>query len=219
MQRKPRVPSALLAHLPTEEQDKLKRKHTEISALAPTTPDSTEAFLELRLRNLDSSLDYTRQYGNALNKSRKALGVNEEELKKELRKLDDTARELNLEAVTVKRQKRLILEDLKDTAPSRETMGKAYASVIMNKVMAASKTKFDKPRYLQTEFKKMICDYLHASKMDQGEEYVWCHVTAQWYLASETKTAHIVPKSLDGDEVAYLFGVGAISMSDERNGT
>lgn len=220
MQRRQRVPSAFLAHLPTEEQDKLKRKHTEMSAPAPapTTHGTAEAFLESRLQVLDLKLDYTKQYRNALNKSRKALGVDEGELKKELRELDDTARELNLEIITLKRQKHFVLRDLKDTAPSRDTIDKAYASVIMNKFMSASITKSDKARYRQTEFKKMICKYLHASKKIKGQKYVWCHVTARWYTAKETKTAHIVPEYLDGGVVAYLFGVGTISMNDERNG-
>lgn len=33
------------------------------------------------------------------------------------------------------------------------------------------------------------------------------------------KAAHLVPKSLQSDELSYLFGVGEIDLNDPRNGT
>lgn len=38
------------------------------------------------------------------------------------------------------------------------------------------------------------------------------------FNAEDIKAAHIVPKSLNGDEIAHLFGVEELVPEDPRNG-
>jgi hypothetical protein len=39
-----------------------------------------------------------------------------------------------------------------------------------------------------------------------------------WWDSKSVKAAHLVLKSLLGDELSYLFGVGEVILSNPRNG-
>lgn len=46
----------------------------------------------------------------------------------------------------------------------------------------------------------------------------FCSAIGTWVLSAFTTCAHIIPKSLDSKELAYVFGVGDAAVGDFRNG-
>jgi hypothetical protein len=45
----------------------------------------------------------------------------------------------------------------------------------------------------------------------------YCHLTG-WLPEKQVKCAHLVPKSLESDELAYIFGVRETVLSEPRDG-
>jgi predicted restriction endonuclease len=91
------------------------------------------------------------------------------------------------------------MEDINDTLPQHDTIQNAYTSLIVNKVMAASKhsgRNFD-----QKAFRNKVCDYYQAIRAVDG------HEVRNELDGSVVKAAHLVPKSLMSEELSYLFGV------------
>jgi hypothetical protein len=125
-------------------------------------------------------------------------------------------------------QRKAIQDDLEELPPVKrqrqgeldvEFLERAYTATICPKVMSAS-AKVPKERdehgrsFNASNFKRDVCLYYDIPK-DEFEGH--CHVIG-FTDAKLIKAAHLVPKSLRGDEIAHLFGVGAIVSSDPRNG-
>lgn len=128
----------------------------------------------------------------------------------------------------MKKQRRTLEQDVEDAheaqkrqkmsrEPSIEFMERAYTSTIVTRVnmLATGNTKtrsFD-----QGTFKKAVVEYLHAGGEEGGAERIWCHLTS-WWDPDDVKAAHLIPKTLQGDEWTHLFGVGEVVLSDPKNG-
>lgn len=123
-------------------------------------------------------------------------------------------------------QRKAIQDDIEDSPPvKRQRQGeldvdileRAYTEMIYPKVMSAS-AKLPKQMHEHgrtfniSNFKRDVAQYYDLPK-DMG----YCHLTGIWD-AIQVKAAHLVPRSLHGDEIAHLFGVGTMVSSDPRNG-
>lgn len=121
------------------------------------------------------------------------------------------------ELVLLKRQKKIVGEDLAEEASSYPGLGDAYASLIMSKVMSAS-AKQKKSNHDQAKFRRYCLEHCQALRKfgPTNVEQAYCYLTG-WLPPKLIKAAHLVPKSLQSERASYLFGVGHVELSDPRN--
>lgn len=146
-----------------------------------------------------------------------ATEIKEDELDQELEAIEKRVLHLEREFVAIKRQIKIIEEDLAVEIPRYETIGDAYVSIMASKVMSAT-GKQKKNRFDQSAFKKEVANYYNAFRVNNTQKEAYCHLLHAWLPAETVKSAHLVPKSLQSEELSYLFGVGEVVLSDPRNG-
>jgi hypothetical protein len=95
--------------------------------------------------------------------------------------------------------------------PDLSFFERAYTDSIVPRVMGAS-AKQRKNHFRQDKFKSDLLKYYGAVKGIGSGKAAWCHLTG-WWDSKFVKAAHLVPKSLSGDELSYLFGVGEVILS------
>lgn len=136
-----------------------------------------------------------------------------------MKELDLESRPTEEEIVVLKRQRKMVEEDIEDEMPQRQDLEAAYASVLSAKVISAT-AKQSKSDFDQSEFKKDVVKYCGARKMDETDgkrPLTYCHLSG-WWDKNQVKAAHLVRKSLQSEELAYLFGVGEVVLLEARNG-
>jgi hypothetical protein len=245
MAQRPIIPERLSTLLPAAWQqclDEIKARRVSGSSNLTTASD----FLEEQIRTLSSDLDYVRAYRTGLRKE--SDRIPKRDLDEEVHEIEEVEDDRQESLAVFKRQRKIIEEDLAEEAAKilppepttpektpakapqyttpekpdqpvpREVIKQAFANSIVERVMTASsrqkKSKFD-----QASFRRSVEEFYGAVKYgEKGEKLaVHCAVTG-WQEPSLVKAAHIVPKSLKSDELAYLFGVGEIMLKDPRNG-
>jgi hypothetical protein len=87
----------------------------------------------------------------------------------------------------------------------------AYANIIVNKIMLAGRQ--NKQGFNRKKFSEEVDNYYNAAKIEHGEKYRWCHILARWIPHKDVRAAHIVPKSLESEELNYFFRVGDVILS------
>ena len=195
-----------------------KRKASTASqvSLASKTSD----FIEHKIADVNAGLEYVQRLRAGLLDAWKSGLIPEAQYKEAIADVEANNRPREQEIVVLKRQKKIVTEDLEDQAPSYVKLEDAYASVITNRVMSAV-AKRKKNSFNQSKFKADVFAFYQATKMvgepEHQDKLSYCHLTG-WYLDQDVKAAHIVPKSLQSEEVSYLFGVGEAMLSDPRNG-
>lgn len=122
------------------------------------------------------------------------------------------------ELVILKRQKKAIADDIDEALQRYPTIEDAYSSALLTKVISASKKWKKAPE--QSLYAKGVLSYYDSVKPTPSENYVqkYCHLKAIWLDGMSIKCTHLVPKSLESDELAYLFGVREADLSEPRNG-
>ena len=139
--------------------------------------------------------------------------------KEAIEDVEKYSRSKKREIVILKRQKKLIKNDLEENIPLHARLEDAYANIIVNKLTAAS-AKHKRKSCSRAIFKRDMIFFYGAERdsLNDGEiDLVWCHLTG-WQAFSSVKTAHTVPKSLESNELSYLFGAGEVMLSDANNG-
>ena len=120
--------------------------------------------------------------------------------------------------MTLKRQKKAISDDIDEVMPQYSTIESAYCSILTTKIMSASGKQRKGRRFNQSEYSKAVLSFYGAERRrSSGTIEKYCHLTG-WQNAALVKCAHLVPKSLESDELAYLFGVRETVLSEPRNG-
>ncbi|EEQ27458.1 hypothetical protein McanMca71_006359 [Microsporum canis] len=125
---------------------------------------------------------------------------------------------LNDEIRVIKRQRRLIQEDMEEAMPRYKDLESAYIDAMVSKVATASGNQ-SKYKFKANKFRVAVEEFYEASKMEGADEFkklAHCHVLG-WFLSKDVRAAHLVPKSLDECSVAHLFGAGTITIDDPRN--
>lgn len=183
-------------------------------------------FLESKIREYNCDLAYIKCAHEGLLDALNANLISAPEFTEALLPFMASARTVSQELKTLSRQRKIMEEDLEEEAsnkrrrqgePDVELLERAYVDSIMPKVMSATaKQKKDKDfqehRFNASNFKRDVTTYYGISK---GTAY--CHLSGEWN-ARDVKAAHLVPRSLTGDEISHLFGVRKILLSDPRNG-
>ncbi len=176
-------------------------------------------FLESKILGLESTIEYVDSYKAGLVELYEGNKIEKRAYDEEIKEVDRQVREVEEQGVALKRQKKIIQEDLQEERPKYETMEQAYASVITAKVMAASRQK--NSNFNQTAFKESVYAYYDAAippeKNPEIQRKVWCPISG-WNPEDTMKAAHLVPKSLESTELSHLFGVGEAVLYDPRNG-
>jgi hypothetical protein len=176
---------------------------------------TTSEFLENKVAQLSSELEYLEAYRHGLldvEKAAMAKGV-----AKELKKVEKRILPVGKELVCLKRQKKFIDDDLNESLPRHATVEDAYAALIVNKVMSAGIQ--NSRNFKQTRFADGVCEYYNAvQRSKDGRTMKWCHILADWLPADCIKVAHLVPKLLESEELSYFFGVGEVVLSAPNNG-
>jgi chromosome segregation ATPase len=191
----------------------------EATASKISVASTTSEFIESKVSELSSELDYLQTYKTSLRALFDESTEDKVSVKKELDIIKKRILPVEDELVTLKRQKKIIQEDIDDILPQHDTIKEAYSSLIVNKVMSASR--HSERNFDQKAFRNKVCEYYKAIQTIDGPKTrtrKWCHVLGRWLEGSTVKAAHLVPKSLMSEELSYLFGVGEALLSDPRNG-
>ena len=73
-----------------------------------------------------------------------------------------------------------------------------------------------------TAFKRGVHKWLSAVRYVQDRKErnkeVWCHALGEWIEAKNVVAAHLVPASLEGEEISYVFGVERLSLTNSLLG-
>jgi hypothetical protein len=64
---------------------------------------------------------------------------------------------------------------------------------------------------------KAFSIFYSATRDVDGTKFEYCHLCG-WLPKNMIKAAHLVPKSLVGGELSYLFGEGEVVLMNLRNG-
>ena len=232
MDKTPPIPERYSSLMPTDRRDRLgeqRQRHTshasQLSAMS-TASSTVSEFLEEKIKLCQGELDYMKSYKEGLHEAKCSEKLDrhrhQEELDRVLANYQPRSEELKI----LKRQRRIVHDDLEDEIagskrpreegndPDVGFLERAYTNAIVPRIMSAT-SKQKKSKFRQSEFKRAVLDYYGAR--DEGCESIWCHLTG-WREPEMVKAAHLVPKSLSGEEISYLFGVGEIVLYDPRNG-
>lgn len=105
------------------------------------------------------------------------------------------------EYVAIKRQ-RLIQDDMKETCT--KDLEKAYAAAMMNRVRIPpqlNKLAHNSKKRTQDDFCQTLKSYYGATNTTDGQKFVFCVVSGDWYVSTDVKAAHLVPKSLQSNKL------------------
>ncbi|KAJ5384009.1 hypothetical protein N7517_001920 [Penicillium concentricum] len=191
----------------------------------PQTCRSVSDFLESKIRDYKVDLDYIQCAHEGLLEARDADMLTGPEYVAALRPFMKSARSASQELKALSCQRKILEEDLEEQAsvkrqrqgePDIEILERAYIDSILPKVMAATAKPPKNKMIVGSQFN--ACNF----KRDVNEYYGipkkkgFCHLTGNWDPA-DIKAAHLVPKSLSGDEIAHLFGVETLVLSNPSN--
>ncbi|MCJ1405117.1 hypothetical protein MMC11_008343 [Xylographa trunciseda] len=214
------IPESYSALLSTSRQRGLNdiiRRRTNASSIMSTTSAVTE-FVESKIDHASLDIKYVDEVRRGLKEAVDDGNLGLPQYKEAIKDMELYSRPKEQEIVVLTRQKKLIKDDLEEYAPFYGRLEDAYVNLIKNKVMGAT-AKRKQETYDQSRFKKAVVEFYGAARASRnnGIDQYWCHVTG-WHLLDLVKAAHIVPKSLESDELSYLFGAGAVMLSDANNG-
>jgi hypothetical protein len=196
-----------------------KRTASAMSTLSQlSNASSTTDFIDAKMESISAELALNNKFRGYFDRAKKRKCLSDTEY-------DDAIRELNLEIdqkerelAALKRQKKAISDDIDEVLPQYSTLEGAYSSILMTKIMSASaKQRKGKPFNQSAYTKEVLLFYGSERRTSSGLIERYCHLTG-WHSEKEVKCAHLVPKSLESDELAYLFGVREAVLLEPRNG-
>lgn len=211
--------------LSSESQEKLaevKSRKISAASIISTSSDVSE-FLDFKIKDAKLDMDYTERYKRGLVEAYERDTIEEEDLTEALHDIKQDDMKIRREYVALKRQRKLIQGDIKEGDQSN--LEKAYALAMLNRVKIPpqlSQSARNPKKPTQDDFRQALESYYGAARTmiagDSQIKQVFCAVTKRWWLSGEVKAAHMVPKSLQSDELSYLFGAGEMDLSEPRNG-
>lgn len=189
-----------------------------------STSSTVSEFLEAKLKYHEGEVDVLENYRKGFQEARVNEQMSQDDLQDALKIVLSEYKPHSDSINVLKRQRRIIEEDLADNVASKRArdetnepdiglLERSFAEIMVARVMTASKQK--KSTFKQSRFRKSVVDYYDA---DGGGGLAWCHLTG-WHASSAVKAAHLVPKCLSSPELSGLFGVDDLDISyNPRNG-
>jgi len=220
MESKPSIPQRYSSLVPPSSLKDIEiLTKRSVSALSQiSTSSSTNDFVDAKIESISADLAVNGKFRDYFERAKKRKVIAGEEYDDAIQELDSETDKKERELTTLKRQKKAISDDIDEVLPQYSTVEGAYSSVLMAKIMSASSKQRKGPRFNQSAYSKAVLTFYNAVRCtDSGEIEKYCHVTG-WHPEKQVKCAHLVPKSLESDELAYLFGVRETVLSEPRNG-
>ncbi|PGH11390.1 hypothetical protein AJ79_04891 [Helicocarpus griseus UAMH5409] len=224
--KKPYIPpEEHLRLLPAASRERLASFRRDISTATFASQDSTTSILlEKRIEELSTDLNFYKTYHDGLFQAVASGTVPPDQYTALTRDSLKKCAQIGGELSVLKKQARGLEQDLeearenkranRDAEPNTEFMERAYTSTIKARIMAASRQR--KKSFDQSEFRRKVIKYLNAE--GGPDEGIWCHLTGWYGDKDQVRAAHLVHKTLEGDELAHLFGDKELVISDRRNG-
>jgi hypothetical protein len=202
----------------------LQKRSASIESRLSTT-SSVNEFVNLKVENVEEDIRCCTKLKQDIFESFRAKQITEKQHQDGLQDLQNKLTESENEESVLKKQRKLLEEDITDEMPLYSDIDKAYRNILLSKVAAASDNqsrpqhKFDKSIFRRRVKQFYGCSREIAIGGKETMDESFC-VLFGWLPQGSTSAAHLVPKSLNSGEVQYLFGVDDNSMlSDPRVGT
>jgi hypothetical protein len=216
----PKIPerySSLLSSSRRQNLDRIiKRKASASSQLSVAS--TANEWVDKKTVEVGQGIAYFNELQAGLMEAHKSGHLGDFPFREAVKAIETDRRPKQKEFLLLKRQNKIIIDDLTEEGPSVSTMEEAYTSLICKKVMAASAKVKKQKKYDQAGFKKRVLEHYNAVRtLPSGSRQFWCHVMG-WMPECVVKAAHLVPKSLESREVSHLFGVDDEVLSEARNG-
>lgn len=213
-----RVSSLLSTQVKTQLNDIKKRK---ASAMSTRSASSTVSeFLDAKLHEFVLDHEYINHYRKALKHAYEVKIISEKDWNRMRNEIKKNETKEKKEYVTLKRQRKLIEDNLEEFSV-QNTFEQPYANAMLNRVKLPrqlnSKERSLK-RHTQENFKHELAKYYEAETTIESTKFCYCAATQRWWKSELVKAVHIVPKSLESEELSYLFGAGEMGLSEPRNG-
>jgi hypothetical protein len=223
MASRPPIPQRYSSLIPESSQKDMeilsKRTVSAMTAMSQlSTTSSTNDFIDAKIETISADLAVNSKFKDFLGSARKRKVLGDEEYDDAMKDLESEVSQKERELITLKRQKKIIADDIDEVLPQYDTIERAYCSVLMSKIMSASGKQKKAKKFDQSAYSKAVLSFYGAVRStDSGDVEKYCHLTG-WLPEKQVKCAHLVPKSLESDELAYLFGVREAVLSEPRNG-
>ncbi|KAL8911032.1 MAG: hypothetical protein Q9171_003736 [Xanthocarpia ochracea] len=78
--------------------------------------------------------------------------------------------------------------------------------------------RFKQPKLARQKFRKAVIHYLNSQRPDSSETQVFCIIIGKWIGCYDMRCAHIVPISLDVEQLPYMFGTEDAAPEESENG-
>ncbi|CAG7946296.1 unnamed protein product [Penicillium nalgiovense] len=190
-----------------------QRSVSAVSRLSERSVQSTTSdFLDAKLSELESDLDYIRCVRDGLNEARQTEVIAHEEFQRRIYPFLQAFRASSQTIHVAKRQRRLIIEDVDENVDTKHQpiegpvdqglLERAYRDVMIPRVLSASA----KRKFNQSAFKEKVHNYYGVNERC-APGYSWCHVFHQVLPEKYVKAAYLVPKSMTAKKISHLFGV------------
>ncbi|KAK2810160.1 hypothetical protein FQN50_003130 [Emmonsiellopsis sp. PD_5] len=199
-----------------------RAKDTAINASKVSPRSNISDFLEQTASLLTSKGEYFRAYQSGLQDAVGLGKLGTREYNSIMEKLDETFMPVYRVLRVLKRQRRALEEDLEDESGKKKAnadtttstidedalLHSAYVSIIVSRAMSMGVRKPSIDEIYISEFRKFqngVIAYLNAvdgTGLDNLSMYI--------------HAAHLVPKSLEGEELGYLFGNGEVLGGPEK---
>ncbi|KAK2753650.1 hypothetical protein FQN55_000013 [Onygenales sp. PD_40] len=208
----------------------IKSRAVSTCSATSTASSTISEFLENRVKICQLQMEYFASYQDGMKEALQKKEVSEYDYHEEVGQLDEQYEPIVQELKVLGRQRKFLEEDMEEgygiqvkrlktekaNDAGAELIERAYASALVSKVMTAT-AKQKKQKFDQSKFRKDVLEYYGAARQTGAQREAYCHLTG-WWLADDIKAAHLVPKSLSGDELSFLFGVREAVLSDSKNG-
>jgi hypothetical protein len=218
-----RVSSLLPAAQRKRTLEDFQKRTVSIESRLSTT-SSVNEFINLKVENVEEDIRCYIELKQDIFESFRAKQITEKQHQEGLQDLQNKLTELKNEESVLKKQRKLLEEDVTDEMPLYSDVDEAYRNILLSKVAGASgKQSRQQHKFDKSTFRRKVKDFYGSSReisVGTTTEYESFCVLFGWLPQGSTAAAHLVPKSLNSRELQYLFGVDDDSMlSDPRVGT
>jgi hypothetical protein len=199
---------------------------SKLSQISQTSVESTASdFLATKVAQLEDESHYIAEIKAGLDEANASMALENTEYRHQIEPLMNRFRSTTSTLRVIKRQRNMLEEDLNDTVaaekrrrrhdpPDEGLLERAYRDTIIARVMRAD----GKQRALdfnQKKFKDQVNEYYNVSTVPNK---TFCHVLGLYVNKKDVKAAHIVPKSMDREELGHLFGDQDAVVTLPQNG-
>ena len=223
-EKQPAIPERSSSLINANSQFDLKQiKTRQVSAMTTRAESSSVSeFLETKIHEVSLDIEYSTRFRKAIRDDESEATKHERKI--ELKRAERKEREATRELVTLKRQKKLIEDDMAE-GQGHDSIEAAYALAMLNRDRVPRpliKKERNRATHTQETFHKDVRSFYEVvrygkTKGDPKIITIYCVAAHAWLPPESVKAAHLVPKELESAELSMLFG-GDVNLSDPRNG-